>query len=280
MINYRLLLRIIGQLLFIEAGFLMTCLLVSLAYGEDDSFSFLTATLTTTLAGLLARFAGRNSDNNLSRRDAYLVVTAAWGIFSVFGTLPYLIGGYIPDVTNAYFETMSGFTTTGASILDDVEHLPHAILFWRSMTQWIGGLGIVFFTIALLPSLVGSGSVKVFSAETTGPIHTKMHPRLSTSAHFIWMIYIILTLVCALCYYIGGMSAFDCINYSMTTLATGGFATHNSSTEFFNSPFIEYTATLFCFLAGINFLLLYATIIKRQIGDFFRNSEIRLYIGA
>ena len=139
MINYRLLLRIIGQLLFIEAGFLMTCLLVSLAYGEDDSFSFLTATLTTMLAGLLARFAGRNSDNNLSRRDAYLVVTAAWVIFSVFGMLPYLIGGYIPDVTNAYFETMSGFTTTGASILDDVEHLPHGILFWRTMTQWIGG---------------------------------------------------------------------------------------------------------------------------------------------
>ena len=112
--------------------------MVSLAYGEDDSFSFLTATLTTMLAGLLARFAGRNSDNNLSRRDAYLVVTAAWVIFSVFGMLPYLIGGYIPDVTNAYFETMSGFTTTGASILDDVEHLPHGILFWRTMTQWIG----------------------------------------------------------------------------------------------------------------------------------------------
>ena len=208
MINYRLLLRILGQLLFIEAGFLMICLMVSLAYGEDDSFSFLTATLTTTLAGLLARFAGRNSDNNLSRRDAYLVVTAAWVIFSVFGTLPYLIGGYIPDVTNAYFETMSGFTTTGASILDDVEHLPHGILFWRTMTQGIGGVGIVFFTIAVLPSIVG-GSMKVFAAEATGPIKSKLHPRLSTSAKWIWSIYLVLTIACALSFWVAGMGLLD-----------------------------------------------------------------------
>lgn len=280
MLNWKLLNKIIGSLLMIEAMLMLVCSIMSLCYGESDTLPFISSTAITAAGGVACRITGRGADNNLRRKEAYFLVTATWVIFSFFGMFPFLIGGYTANVTDAFFETISGFTTTGASIIDDVEVLPHAILFWRSMTQWIGGLGIVFFTIALLPSLVGSGSVKVFSAETTGPIHTKMHPRLSTSAHFIWMIYIILTLVCALCYYIGGMSAFDCINYSMTTLATGGFATHNSSTEFFNSPFIEYTATLFCFLAGINFMLLYATIIKRQIGDFFRNSEIRLYIGA
>ena len=279
MINYRLLLRIIGQLLFIEAGFLMTCLLVSLAYGEDDSFSFLTATLTTMLAGLLARFAGRNSDNNLSRRDAYLVVTAAWVIFSVFGMLPYLIGGYIPDVTNAYFETMSGFTTTGASILDDVEHLPHGILFWRTMTQWIGGLGIVFFTIAVLPSIVG-GSMKVFAAEATGPIKSKLHPRLSTSAKWIWSIYLVLTIACAVSFWAAGMGLFDSINYSMTTTATGGFAPHNDSLLHFHSPLVEYIGILFQFLAGINFMMLYMSVFKGKIFELCRNSEFRLYISV
>ena len=279
MINYRLLLRIIGQLLFIEAGFLMTCLLVSLAYGEDDSFSFLTATLTTMLAGLLARFAGRNSDNNLSRRDAYLVVTAAWVIFSVFGMLPYLIGGYIPDVTNAYFETMSGFTTTGASILDDVEHLPHGILFWRTMTQWIGGLGIVFFTIAVLPSIVG-GSMKVFAAEATGPIKSKLHPRLSTSAKCIWSIYLVLTIACAVSFWAAGMGLFDSINYSMTTTATGGFAPHNDSLLHFHSPLVEYIGILFQFLAGINFMMLYMSVFKGKIFELCRNSEFRLYISV
>ena len=154
MVNYGIITKIIGQLLFIEALMMMVCLGTSFFYAEDDVLSFLISMLVTMVGGLLFRYAGRNADNRLSRRDAYLLVTATWIIFSFFGMLPYLIGGYIPNVCDAYFETMSGFTTTGASILDDVEHMPHGILFWRSMTQWIGGLGIVFFTIAILPSLV------------------------------------------------------------------------------------------------------------------------------
>lgn len=279
MINYKLLFRIIGQLLFIEAGFLVICLVVSLCYHEDDSFSFLTATLTTTLSGLLARFAGRNSDNNLSRRDAFLVVTVSWVIFSFFGMLPFLISGYIPNVTNAYFETMSGFTTTGASILDDVEHLPHGILFWRTMTQWIGGLGIVFFTIAVLPSIVG-GSMKVFAAEATGPIKSKLHPRLSTSAKWIWSIYLVLTIACAVSFWAAGMGWFDSINYSMTTTATGGFAPHNDSLLHFHSPLVEYLGILFQFLSGINFMMLYMSLFKGRILELCRNSEFRLYISV
>lgn len=267
-----------GSLLGLEASLLVLCLGISLFYGESDSMPFLVSAMITATGGYSFYFAGRGADNNLRRKDAYLLVTSTWVIFSIFGMLPFLIGGYINNVTDAFFETISGFTTTGASIFDDVEILPHGVLFWRTMTQWIGGLGIVFFTIALLPSLVGNGSTKVFSAEATGPIKTKMHPRLSTTSHAIWNVYIVLTVACAVCYYLGGMSVFDCINYAMTTTATGGFATHNSSTEFFNSPFIEYTGALFCFLAGINFTLLYMTVMKRKFKDFFRNGELQLYL--
>ena len=148
---------------------MMTSLGVALVYDEDDVFSFLVSIVVTLVAGILCRLKGYKADNNLSRRDAYLVVTVAWVVFSLFGTMPYMVGGYIDNFTDAFFETMSGFTTTGATIINDVECLPHGILFWRSLTQWIGGLGIVFFTIALLPSMVG-GSTKIFAAEATGPI--------------------------------------------------------------------------------------------------------------
>lgn len=278
MLNWKILNKILGSLLWLEASLMFLCLVISLYYGESDTVPFLITILITAAAGSATRYLGRNASNTLSRRDAYFLVTATWIVFSFFGMFPFLIGGYIGNVTDAFFETISGFTTTGASIIDDVEILPHGILFWRTMTQWIGGLGIVFFTIALLPSLVGSGSVKVFSAEATGPIRTKMHPRLSTNSHAIWMVYIVLTVACAIMYYLGGMTLFDCINYSMTTTATGGFATHNSSTEFFGSPFIEYTGALFCFLSGINFTMLYMLVAKRRVRDMLRNSELRLYV--
>ena len=171
---------------------------------------------------------------------------------------------------------MSGFTTTGATILDDVECLPHGILFWRTFSQWIGGLGIVFFTIAVLPSMVG-GSTKVFSAETTGPFKTKLHPRLSTSAKSIWVIFLCLTIACLLTFKLLGMNWFDSVNYAMTTIATGGFATHNDSIEFFHSPAMEYVSTFFCFLSGINFILLYRLFMKGDFRKIISNSEVRFY---
>ncbi len=277
MVNYGIITKIIGQLLFIEALMMMVCLGTSFFYAEDDVLSFLISMLVTMVGGLLFRYAGRNADNRLSRRDAYLVVTATWIIFSFFGMLPYLIGGYIPNVCDAYFETMSGFTTTGASILDDVEHMPHGILFWRSMTQWIGGLGIVFFTIAILPSIVG-GSMKVFAAEATGPIKSKLHPRLSTSAKWIWSIYTMLTIACFAAFAVAGMGLYDSVNYSMTTTATGGFAPHNDSLSHFHSSEIEYIGILFQFLSGINFVMLYSAAFKGKIGMLFSNSEFKLYL--
>ena len=279
MVNFKIIYKVIGTLLFIEAAMMLLCVGLSLYMGEDDSLAFVVSVFLTVLGGLIFKYLGRDSDNSLGRREAYLLVTLTWIIFSLFGSLPFLISGYIPDFTNAYFETISGFTTTGCSIVDDVEALPHGMLFWRTMTQWIGGLGIVFFTIAIIPSLVG-GNVKVFSAEATGPIRAKMHPRLSTTAKWIWSIYSLLTIACAVSYYIAGMGLFDCLNYAMTTTATGGFSTHNASTGYFHNPYIDYTAITFMFLSGTSFTLLYATIFKGRFRQFIHNSEFRFYLAA
>ena len=277
MVNLKIIYKIIGTLLFIEATMMASCMGMSIYLGEDDSLAFIISVILTILGGIGFKYLGRDSENSLGRREAYLLVTLTWIIFSLFGSFPFMISGYITDFTNAYFETISGFTTTGCSILDDVECLPHALLFWRTMTQWIGGLGIVFFTIAIIPSLVG-GNVKVFSAEATGPIRAKMHPRLGTTAKWIWSIYSLLTIGCAVCYYIAGMGLFDCLNYAMTTTATGGFSTHNASTGYFHNPYIDYTAIIFMFLSGTSFTLLYTTLFKGKFKQFFKNSEFRLYI--
>ncbi len=276
MFNFKLIYKILGQLLCVEAVWMLFSLGLSLYYGEDDTFSFLVSIITTIGIGLLLIGWGRNAENSLSRRDAYLVVSLTWVVFSLFGTLPFLVGGYLPSFTDAYFETMSGFTTTGATIIDDVDILPHGILLWRSLTHWMGGLGIVFFTIALLPSLVG-GSVRVFAAEATGPIKTKLHPRLSTTAKWIWSTYLLLTVACAGSYFLGGMSLFDSVNYAMSTTATGGFSTHNESMAYFQSPCLEYFCTLFTFLSGVNFSLLYAAVFKFHFKNLFRDSEFKLY---
>ena len=278
MVNFPLVYKIIGSLLFLLGTMLGICVGISAYYQEDDLLSFLIAAILTISMGFILKYLGRNANNNLSRRDSYFLVTSTWVIFSLFGMLPFLIGGFIPNVTDAFFETMSGFSTTGATILDDVERLPHGILYWRTQTQWIGGLGIVFFTIAILPSMVGSGSVKVFSAEATGPMRSKMHPRLSTMAKWIWSIYLGLTVACILSYYIFGMSWFDSINYAMTTTATGGFSTHNDSTAYFHSASLEYVSILYQFLAGINFAMLYMAIFKLKVGNLFKSSEFRLYL--
>ena len=276
MINFSIISKILGSLLFIEAFFMACCLVMALVFGEDDVMAFVLSTLLTFGSAFVFLFFGHNAHNSLSRRDAYVVVTLTWVVFSFFGMFPFLIHGSLTSVTDAYFETMSGFTTTGATIIDDVESLPHGLLFWRSMTQWIGGLGIVFFTVALLPQLVG-GSVKVFAAEATGPMRSKMHPRLSTTAKWIWSIYILLTVACGLSFWLAGMEWFEATNYSMSTTATGGFSIHNG-TIFLASPLIEYLAILFQFLAGINFTLLYMATFKWKLGTLLRNSEFRFYL--
>ena len=279
MINWNLISKILGQLLLLEVAFLLGCTALSLAYGESDALAFVITSGVTLLFGLLLIFLGRNAPPAMTRRDSYLVVSLVWVVFSIFGSLPFLLSGVLESPIDAFFETMSGFTTTGASLIDDVENLPYALLFWRSLTQWIGGLGIVFFTIAIIPSMVG-GTVRVFAVEATGPMRTKMHPRLSITGRWIWGIYFTLTIACAACFYLEGMSGFDSVNYAMTVAATGGFATHNSSTGYFHDVAIDYTAIVFMFLCGVSFTLLYMTLFKHKWREFFRNSELRFYVSV
>lgn len=286
MLNGRLISQIFGSLLFLEAILMSVCLPISLIYGQHDLWAFLITIAIVVATGLGFRALGKGADNNMSRRDAYFVVTATWLLFSFFGMIPFLLcplfappGDTMAPLsfTDAFFETISGFTTTGATVIDDVEALPKGLLFWRSLTQWIGGLGIVFFTIAVLPSMVG-GSVRVFSAEATGPIRSKLHPRLSTGAKWIWMVYIILTVACVGSFLLCGMDWFNALNFAMTSTATGGFSTTNGSLASFHSPAEEYVCTLFCFLAGINFMLLYGAVAKMQLKRLFLNAEFRFYL--
>ncbi len=305
MLNKQLISKVIGSLLVLESAFMAICFFVALLYRSSDLWPFLFSLLITAGVGVTLARMGKEAPTMMSRRDAYVVVSLTWITFSIFGSLPYLFGGFFGKfdlfhpqetwmvTTNAFFETMSGFTTTGASMLDDVEsqlNSHQAMLFWRSLSQWIGGLGIVFFTIAILPSMVGN-SMKVFSAEATGPIRSKMHPRLSATAMRIWWVYLVLTVLCGICYGFAGMDWFSAVNYAMTTTATGGFSIHNNSIMYFNSPSIEYIALIFQYLSGINFSMLFMVIAMRKLnswrefklsvrnkwGDFFSNEEWRFY---
>ena len=269
----------LGTLLWFETAFMAVCALMAVGYGEDGSVAFLLSVLVTAAGSVVLRAAGIQSGGSISRREAYLLVSLAWVMFSAFGMLPYLFFGVLPDLTDAFFESMSGFTTTGATLIDRVELLPHSLLFWRSLTQWIGGLGIVFFTIALLPSMTG-GSVRVFAAEATGPMRSRIHPKLSTGAKWIWSIYLLLTMLCGLCFWLCGMSVFDAACYSMSTTATGGFTPQDDGLTSFHSPMMEYVSTGFMFLSGINFTLLYMAMFRRHLSALLHSEEFHFYLGA
>lgn len=276
MINWRLIIKIIGILLHIEAGLMLLCQIVSFIY-DEGMLPFCIPILIAIVLGVPAILYGHQAGKNMGRKDGYIVVSLTWVIFTVVGMLPFLIDGSIPDVSSAFFETMSGFTSTGATILDDIDSMPRCLLFWRSVTQWIGGIGIVFFTIAILPAF-GVGEVKLFAAESTGPLHDKVHPRISVAAKWIGSVYVVLTLLCIVSLMLCGMDTFDAVNYSMCTTATGGYGTHSALLhEVFNSPMIEYVLTFFMFISGVNYTLIYYTILKGRIKQFLRDAEVRCF---
>lgn len=279
MIHIRLIERIVGILLLIEAGILMLCSAIPLVCKEDDFFSFVISSLISACAGMLFISTGGSNRKKemLTRRDGYIVVSISWIVFSIFGALPYYISGYIPSFTDAFFETMSGFTTTGATIINDIEIMPHGLLFWRSLTQWIGGLGIVFFTVAVLP-IFGIGEVQLFAAEATGPQRGKLHPRISVSGRWILIVYLVITVCCTIALCISGMGFFDSINHALCTAATGGFSTKNASLAYYNSTTIENVITIFMFLSGINYGLLFVAIFKGNIGKLKIDTEFKWYI--
>ena len=277
MINKRIIAKAVGGLLALESALMMVCFAISLYFGEP-AWQIWTVPIVSALAvGSGLWYYGRKAQHQVGRRDGYFIVGSTWIIFSVFGMLPFLLSHSTGRLAVAFFETISGFTTTGATAFPEVERLPNSLLFWRSLTHWIGGMGIIFFTIAVLPTL-GIGEQKVFAAEATGVKIGKLHTRISTTAHWLWSLYFLLTVSCALAYYLCGMSLWDAVNHALSTLSTGGFSTHTDSIGWFQSPLIEYVAVLFMWIASVNFSLTYLFIVKHRVGQVFRDTEFRAYI--
>lgn len=279
LVNPKLLCRVIGQLVLIESLMMLTCLVVGLIYHENNHTAFIVGLVVSGSIGVILKLVGLNSGNAINRRESYLIVSLTWLVFSLLGTIPLMITGHCPTLGTAFFESMSGFTSSGASVIRDVDTLPHSILFWRSIMQWIGGLGIVFFTMTILP-VSGSGEIRLFAAESTGLGQEKLHTKMKTTAAWIWSIYICLTLACAVALYLGGMGIFDSINHAMTTISTGGFSTHSVGIAYYQSTCLQYILIAFMFLGGMNFFLLYTVFTKRSLSPLKNNDEIRFYFGV
>lgn len=278
MLNYRIIARAFSGLIMLEGLLFVLCWLVGLLYGEREYGTWLCPIgICAALSVVLALISGRGG-TQFERRDGYFIVSFVWLVYCLLGMLPFLIGGHLTRVSEAFFETMSGFTTTGATTFTNIDGLPHSILFWRSLTHWVGGMGIIFFTLALLPAL-GIGEQQLFTAEATGLKLGKLHARVSTTAHWLWSTYLLITIACAIAYALCGMNAFDAINHSFSTIATGGFSTHSANLAYFNSPAIEYVSVVFMFLGSVNFTLLYYMIFKRRFRQTVRDQELRLFIG-
>lgn len=275
--NYPVILRVLSTLLMINGGFMLTAIPFSIYYAEGDLWPILYSGRISAAVGLLLRLVAPKARNTeLKRKDGYLVVTFGWVGMSFLGSLPYILSGSIPDLASAFFETMSGFSTTGATVLTDIEAVPKGVLYWRSLTQWIGGMGIIVLAVAILP-LLGIGGMQLFVAEAPGISPDKLQPRIKETAKRLWIIYLGLTVADFLLLWAGGMTFYDAVNHSFTSMASGGFSTKNASIAHFTNPFIHYVLIVFMFLAGTNFTMLYFGL----HGDFrkvFRNEEFRLYL--
>ncbi|MFT6133700.1 MAG: trk system potassium uptake protein TrkH [Cyclobacteriaceae bacterium] len=256
---------------------MLLCIPFSLYYGEGDLSALLASSCITIVSGsLMMLFSRNNKRKELRKREGYLVVTAGWLAMSFFGTLPYIISGAIPDLTNAFFETLSGFSTTGATIITDIESVHKGILFWRSLTQWIGGMGIIVLTVAILP-ILGIGGMQLFVAEAPGISPDKLQPRIKETAKRLWYIYLGLTLTETVLLWVGGMTFYDAINHALTTMATGGFSTKNASIAYYQAPFIQYVLIVFMFIAGTNFTMTYF-VMKGKFAKVYSNEEFRTYL--
>ncbi len=276
MLNYKVIFNIIGFLLILDGIAMMTGIPFSLYYDDNDIPVLFGSGLGTSIIGFVLYRLNRDHDKELRKREGYVVVSLGWLIMSLFGAIPFVIHGSIPSYTDAFFETMSGFTTTGASILNDIESLPHGLLFWRSLTQWLGGMGIIVLSLAIMP-ILGIGGMQLFVAEVPGPTKDKIHPRIRETAKRLWIIYLLFTVAETLLLLIGGMNLFDSINHSFTTMATGGFSTKQASIAHFNSPFIHYVIIFFMFFAGMNFTVHYY-MLHAKFSVLKRNDEFKFYL--
>lgn len=285
--------KIYGIFILVEAFFMFIASMVALYYnvhaGEKDVVALLSSTMITSIIGFILLSAGRDKAkrdggrddkiDNLTVKDSFVLVTVAWVLFAVFGMLPFIFTGAIDNITDAFFESMSGFTTTGATIMNNIDSQPHGILFWRSITQWLGGLGIIVLFLAIIPALnKKSNKTTLYAAETSGLSVKKLHPKMAVTARHLYLIYMFLTICCVLVYWAGPMDLYDAVCHAFTTMSSGGFSTHQSSIGYFNSSYIEYTCSLFMMLAGINFSLYYF-LFRGDVKDFAKNEELRWYLG-
>ena len=276
MLNYKVVGFIIGILLIIEGVFIALCIPFSLVMGDSDAIYIFLSAFITLIVGFVLWAAFRLCNKTVSKREGFLIVTFGWIAFSVFGALPFYISEGIPSYTDAFFETISGFTTTGASILNDIEALSHGLLFWRSLIQWLGGMGIIVLSLVILP-ILGIGGMQLFSAEVPGPAPDKIHPRVKETAKRLWGVYCVFTAAEIVLLWAGGMSLYDAVCHSFTTMATGGYSTKQASIAAYGSPFIHYVISIFMIIAGVNFTLSYFAL-HLKFKNIWRNEEFRWYI--
>jgi len=275
-INYKLIIKFIGILLMLLSGFMAISALWDIVYDENTTKAIIISSVITFGAGLSFHQLTRNHDHkNIGKKEGYIIVTFTWISITFFGTLPFYLSGHIPSYTNAFFETMSGFTTTGATILEDIEAMPKSLLFWRSTTHWLGGMGIIVLTLAILPVL-GVGGMQLFVAEAPGTTPSRLHPRITETAKRLWYIYLLLTGVLTGLLMLGNMNFFEAINHAFSTVATGGFSPKNDSISSY-SPYIQYVIILFMIIAGANFTLHYFAL-KGNFSKITNNEEFRFYL--
>lgn len=275
-INYKIIFHFFGLLLLFNGGFMLLATLVSWIYKDGVTFELLLSGVAILLLGVFLMVLTKKHRKEMNKREGYVVVTFGWIVMAASGALPYMVTHAIPSFTSAFFETMSGYTTTGATILNDIEIVAKGVLFWRSTTHWIGGMGIIVLAIAILP-LLGIGGMQLFAAEAPGPSADKLHPRITDTAKRLWLIYFGYTVAETILLKVAGMSFFDAINHSMSTLSTGGFSTKNASVAYWNhQPIIQYIIILFMFLAGTNFVLSYYAF-KGKVQKALQDEELRWY---
>jgi len=268
-------LNVLSALMIVLAISLLPPTIISYFYEKTDLNAFLTTIFISTSGGLILYFATRAYRRELRAKDGFVIVTLGWILFSALGALPFFLSGFIPSYTDAFFETMSGFTTTGATILSNIEGLPHGLLFWRSLTHWLGGMGIILLSLAILP-LLGVGGMQLFKAEVPGPTPDKLTPRIKHTAELLWGVYLLLTVLEILLLMGGGMGWFDSVCHTFGTMATGGFSTKNTSIAYFHSGYIDYVITLFMILAGMNFSLHYRALRGKPL-IYFKDRETLFY---
>lgn len=276
-INFSLIFRIIGWLLMIEGAFMLFPLLTAIIYGEADWMGFAATAALTEICGLALSFGLRSNRRDMGKHEGFLLTALVWVVFSIFGMIPFMICPHRIGLSSAFFEAMSGFTTTGCSVLPDVEAFSHSINLWRSLMQWIGGMGIILFTLAVIPMLNHSGGMQMFNAEVTGITHDKLRPRISQTAKSLWGLYFLLTFILIALLWLGPMNFYDSVCHAFSTISTGGFSTHSDSLAYFNSDYVTIVVMIFMFLGGTSFALLFKAL-HGNTASIRKNDVFRAYL--